>query len=960
MMRRQFGLAFLLIAVLPSLLLAQKTAGKGNESLLKGRLRMQRESALPVRLELSAGNGVEASRFFPAFKKTFSLAETADFRVIRESGDPDRGKLTRYEQLYSGIPVEGAFYVLHQSGDQVFKANGFLVKNPGENPRPEIDSTTALQLAIAHIGARRYMWENPENEAMLRRESGSGASFYPAGHLIWSRIESTREGADYRLAYRFDIYAEEPLGRFYVDVDARNGTILKKIARLVESDFPGTGESLYQGTVSLTVDEAGGQFRLRESARDGLQTYDMGNGTDFGAAVDIVDADGFFSDSRARAAVDAHWGAEKTYDYFHNEFGRQSYDDRGSPILSYVHYSTRYNNASWDGTRMRYGDGDGTRYGPLTSIDVVAHEITHGVTEHAANLVYQNEPGALSESFSDIFGTVIEFYAEGADSGNWLIGEDFDLAEGNGFRSMSDPKAQGDPDTYFGTNWVPLSSNPGFFNDYGGVHANSGVQNYWFYLLCEGGTGVNDNGTSYAVAGIGISKAARIAYRNLTVYLGPHSGYPDARNGSIDAAADLFGGTSPEVQAVRDAWDAVGVSEPPLPEGVLVFEGKLDGENYSGQFIAGYLESRHYPVHHTTRFPPSLIGYDAVFLSFGNYGNGGGTRTEFDAAMAAEVEVYLQSGGKVYLDGGDALGWDQRSNNTLYNLLGLAAVSDGTNGSTPVSELTGQPGSLAAGMRFTGSSQTFSTYIDIYRAGGGTPLFTENSAGEVAVQNAGENGAQSVVFSYALGALADNGGISTRAYLVEQILTFFGLQPPRVVVAPHAWLEGPFSGGAMRTDLSDQEILPLYQPYDAAPWLYPGGESVAEIPPNTVDWVLLKLRSDTPAASEVAVRAAFLLADGSIVDLDGSSPVVFEGVPPGSYFLVLCHRNHLDVMSALPLALGPVALACDLTASQAACYGQQPLRDLGGGFWGLYAGDGNGDGVIDVRDRDGVWRVQNG
>ena len=194
---------------------------------------------------------------------------------------------------------------------------------------------------------------------------------------------------------------------------------------------------------------------------------------------------------------------------------------------------------------MTFGDGANA---PLTSIDVVSHEFTHGVTEFSAGLIYANESGALNESFSDIFGKAVEYEADPL-LFSWLIGEGF----GTPFRNMSNPNAFGDPDTYNGTNWFEGAG------DNGGVHINSGVQNYWFYLLVQGGSGTNDFGEIFDVPAIGWEKASAIAYRNLTEYLIPISQYKDAREGSLEAAADLYGVCSDEFKAVAEAWFAVGI-----------------------------------------------------------------------------------------------------------------------------------------------------------------------------------------------------------------------------------------------------------------------------------------------------------------------------------------------------------------------------------------------------------------
>jgi hypothetical protein len=239
------------------------------------------------------------------------------------------------------------------------------------------------------------------------------------------------------------------------------------------------------------------------------------------------------------------------------KFNRNSVDNAGFALNSYVHtnlvafgYGDNIN-AFWDGTRMTYGDGGtsgGITYTPLTALDVCGHEITHGVTERTSNLTYSNQSGAMNEGFSDIFGTAIEFYAKGA-SANWLIGENIGAA----FRNMANPNQFSQPDTYLGTYWYTGTA------DNGGVHTNSGVLNFWFYLLTQGGSGTNDIGSVYSVTGIGIDKAAAIAYRTNTVYLVPSSNYASARTFAIQSATDLYGAGSAEVIATTNAWYAVGV-----------------------------------------------------------------------------------------------------------------------------------------------------------------------------------------------------------------------------------------------------------------------------------------------------------------------------------------------------------------------------------------------------------------
>ena len=277
----------------------------------------------------------------------------------------------------------------------------------------------------------------------------------------------------------------------------------------------------------------------------------MKKGTNYNRSVDFTDADNNWNNVNINLdqyATDAHWGAEKTYDFYKQNFNRNSIDNAGFTIKSYVHYSKNYFNAFWDGSRMTYGDGNATdNYKPLTAIDVCGHEITHGLTSFTANLTYSNESGALNEGFSDVFGTSIEWFGRPAQH-DWLIGGDFYV-----IRSMSNPNAYSDPDTYKGNFWYFGTS------DNGGVHTNSGVLNFWYYLLTASGSGTNDNGFVYNVSGIGITKAQAIAFRTLTNYLVPSSNYADTRFYSIKSAEDLYGIGSIEAVQTKNAWDAVGV-----------------------------------------------------------------------------------------------------------------------------------------------------------------------------------------------------------------------------------------------------------------------------------------------------------------------------------------------------------------------------------------------------------------
>jgi hypothetical protein len=463
--------------------------------------------------------------------------------------------LFRYQQTINNIPVENAVYLQHVKNSRLLIQNGkWLMRIPaGLASAPVLQESAALQYALQFIGAASYKWQDPTEEAFIKNESGDPrATFYPKGKLIYYSGEDDLISSSLRLAFQFDIYASNPVGRKIVFVDAATGAILGSRELLHNTYAVGTAVTAYSGSQPITTDSYQNYYRLREVGRgNGIQTYNLRKSISYGSAVDFQDADNNWNNvntSKDQYATDAHWGAEMTYDFFKNNFNRNSIDNNGFLLKSYVHYSMNYFNAFWDGSRMTYGDGSSTDgYKPLTALDVCGHEISHGLTSNTARLNYSYESGALNEGFSDIFGTAIEWYARPAKR-DWLIGGDFYI-----IRSMSNPNAYSQPDTYLGSYWYTGTS------DNGGVHRNSGVINFWFYLLCNGGTGINDKGFAYNVSVIGMDKAQAIAFRTLTVYLVSTSKYANARTASIQAATDLYGAASDEVTQTMNAWDAVGV-----------------------------------------------------------------------------------------------------------------------------------------------------------------------------------------------------------------------------------------------------------------------------------------------------------------------------------------------------------------------------------------------------------------
>jgi Zn-dependent metalloprotease len=242
-----------------------------------------------------------------------------------------------------------------------------------------------------------------------------------------------------------------------------------------------------------------------------------------------------------------------TWDFFHRIFGRNSVDDRGMRLDSSVHYYRNFDNAFWNGSQMVYGDGDGVIFQRFTKcLDVIGHELTHGITQYEASLEYEGQSGALNESFSDVFGSLVKQWKrkQSAAQADWLIGEGL-FAKGIHGVAIRSMKA---PGTAYDDPQLGKDPQPAHMKDYvkgpadnGGVHVNSGIPNHAFYLAAR------------ALGGNAWDRAGKIWYDTLCNILRPNSKFVDAAKGTIRSAGILFGVASQEQSAVKTAWQKVGV-----------------------------------------------------------------------------------------------------------------------------------------------------------------------------------------------------------------------------------------------------------------------------------------------------------------------------------------------------------------------------------------------------------------
>ncbi|WP_413469211.1 M4 family metallopeptidase [Rossellomorea aquimaris] len=487
-------------------------------------------------------------------QKTFKFKgdSTLSFKVVEKQKDDLGFTYLRIQQVYKGTPVYGSVLTAHVNKEGVLTAlSGAPAANLGEKQnlkqtkklsKKEAVSTAEKDL-IKAVGSQPDYEYAPKSDSVIYVKDGE---------------------AHYAYLVNYNFLAPEP-GNWNYFVDAVTGDILGKVNEIHEAgkgagkpgggggaaggtDTVGSGKGVLGDTKSLNTYLSSSTYYLQDRTRgNGIFTYDASNRTRLPGSL-WADSDNVFNASYDAAAVDAHYYAGTTYDYYKNTHNRNSYDGNGAALKSTVHYGRNYNNAFWNGQQMVYGDGDGSTFVSLSGgLDVIAHELTHAVTDTTADLIYQNESGAINESMSDIFGTLVEFDAN--NNPDWEIGEDIYTPNksGDALRSMSDPAKYGDPDHY-SVRYTGTQDN-------GGVHINSGIGNKAAYLLSQGGThyGVK-------VTGIGTAKTGKIYYRALTQYLTPTSNFSQLRSAAVQAATDLYGAGSAEVASVNAAYNAVGVN----------------------------------------------------------------------------------------------------------------------------------------------------------------------------------------------------------------------------------------------------------------------------------------------------------------------------------------------------------------------------------------------------------------
>ena len=595
-------------ANLPKLNLAQRKAIPGPVII------RDEKSALPIYIEGEASglpelrdapSGKRANLYLEHFKRELRIdAPAQEFVLVAQHTDDQQQTHLRFRQQYQGIEVYGAEILLHEKNGKIDLFNGRYFPTPQlKSVQAKLNEPAATQLALQDLGQKEKVKAlDPSEMEMV------GPQIAKKQLVIYHTGEEKNIP---KLCWYLEI-APNVLSRWAYFIDAENGVVLKKYSLLCKLHHT-IGKSAntpahFHSHISI------GEEKLTPSMLDGKTTA---NATDLngvtqkintyqvGAAYYLIDAnkdmfdlatsqmprspqgaiitldvrnkintDGsfqayFFTNNNNSwadpAAVSAHFNAGMVYDYFRSKFSRKSINGEGGSIRSYVNVpdedGTSLDNAFWNGDAMFYGNGGKELRSLARALDVAGHEITHGIIQNTANLEYEDEPGALNESFADVFGAMI-------DRDDWKMGEDVVLPSAfpsGALRDLSNPNNGGsslnDP------GWQPASYSARYTGtaDNGGVHINSGITNRAFFLFATQ---------------VGKDMAEQVYYLALSNYLTRSSRFVDARLAVVRAAREK-GGES-VAKAAETAFETVGirVSAPTAPPPNL-------GINPGTQFVLG-------------------------------------------------------------------------------------------------------------------------------------------------------------------------------------------------------------------------------------------------------------------------------------------------------------------------------------------------------------------------------------
>lgn len=480
-----------------------------------------------------------ATKFLEENKEIFGIDNTKEeLKVVEVNKDDIGDTFVKFAQVIEGTEVDNSIINVHYDKNGVIvSVNGNLEENKEITTLGSkvISPEEAIEIAKSQFEIKKLK-KTPKAEKLV----------------------ITEDGVNYEV-YKINIFFMEPtIGNYDVFVEVNSGKVIK-IEDKIRYNNPviGKGIDVLGKTRELNLSEDKGKYGmldLTNEATEAIATYDAKNSTEEQFNMFLVsNTTKEFTAEEHKAPVSAHYNADKVIDFYKNLLNRNSIDNKGMAIESITHLGSNYNNAFWAGDMMFYGDGDGVEFTYLSGdLDVVGHEMTHGVIEYTADLAYHNQSGALNESMADVFGVLISTYDKynvanrgtwKFDSADWVVGDDIYTPniQGDALRSLKDPTLYGQPAHM--TDYYELADTED--EDWGGVHSNSGIPNKAAYNIASN---------------IGMDKTARIYYRALTQYMHADTNFQQAAYCLVQAAADLYGKGSNEITVIKNSFASTGVA----------------------------------------------------------------------------------------------------------------------------------------------------------------------------------------------------------------------------------------------------------------------------------------------------------------------------------------------------------------------------------------------------------------
>ncbi|MBG9374963.1 M4 family metallopeptidase [Panacibacter sp. DH6] len=542
-----------------------------------------RSIALPTSnerwIDLREDAAINGPGFFRKYGSALRLTAADEMRQFKIDKDALGNLHLRFNQYHKNIRVANAEYIVHiNKKGLAYVANGRYVRSMNKNISYKLNKTQALDKALGRIKATRYRWQDKYWEKEIKeRTKNPDTSYYPKGELIWTKDLSNdnSQSSNFRLAYQFDIFASAPRISRHLEIDASTGEVINDIPLELNCN-PTTVNTIWNGNRSISTQLYNFlNYRLLDdcdATNYWVRDFNFNFIDETYSPLEILSSNNntWASNNNQVFGASVLWALRSSGNYFKNSFGRNGWNNNNGQVNGYVNayflcsdiFGNVFicsDNASFNPStgEMFVGLGStGTLANSYGTLDIIGHEFTHGVTGTSTGLVYAGESGAINESLSDIFGTVIESITLSTNN-DYLMGED---RTSGAIRSLSNPNQYSQPDTYQGNFWYTGAL------DNGGVHTNSGVMNYWFYLISNGGSGTNDIGNAFTVATISQNEAAFITYQSY-YFMTSTTNYMDMRNATLTSAKTYYGNCSYEAYQVANAWYAVGVGTKPVTLG---------------------------------------------------------------------------------------------------------------------------------------------------------------------------------------------------------------------------------------------------------------------------------------------------------------------------------------------------------------------------------------------------------